>query len=415
MSGAVLFAFVMTACSGGGSGEETAPVASEPATSELEQTTAGTAEPSAPTTPTQVEAFRAVLLTTGDEHACALDDDRRAWCWGYGESGRLGDGSGDDAATPVPVATDARFRLLSAGRTFTCGITTDERTLCWGGNSRGQLGDGTDGGGSSDADRPTPGEVLGDRSFADLAAAQLHVCALDADGAVWCWGAYPSGQLGVAVNDDQTAPVRAGGDLRLTQLGQGGDTSTCGIATDGTAWCWGGNAFGQLGDGTVSNAAQPEPRPVVGGRAFQALALGRTHTCGIDLDAKLWCWGRNEAGQLGDGTTEDRTEPVEVALDATVRQVSANDRITCAVTDDDRAWCWGANVDGRLGDGTVDDHSQPVEVSGGLAWRELHTGEAFTCGLTTDANVYCWGAGQNGRLGDGSGQDHLLPVPVAAP
>ena len=413
MSGLVLLAAVMAACSGGG--EETASTTSGRSTSTVAETAPTTAEPSAPTAAAPVENFRAVLITTGDEHACALDGEGRAWCWGYGESGRLGDGSGEDAATPVPVATDARFRLLSAGRTFTCGISTDERTLCWGGNSRGQLGDGTTGGGSSDADQPSPGAVLGDRSFADLAAAQLHACALDEDGAVWCWGAYPSGQLGVAVNNDQTAPVRAGGDLRLVKLGQGGDTSTCGIDTDGAAWCWGGNAFGQLGDGTRSNAAQPEPRPVVGGRTFRALALGRTHACGIDLDGTLWCWGRNEAGQLGDGTTEDRAEPVAVALEAPVRQVTANDRITCAVTEDGRAWCWGANVDGRLGDGTVDDHIEPVEVSGGPIWEELHAGEAFTCGRTTDDAVFCWGAGQNGRLGDGSGEDHLLPVPVAAP
>lgn len=407
--GLVLFVVAVAACSG--DGNEPSVATPVPTTS----MTTTSMQPATSTTTPPGEGFRPDSLTVGDEHACALDDEGRAWCWGYGDSGRLGDGSGGDAATPKLVATDARFRMLSAGRTFTCGITTDDRTLCWGGNSRGQLGNGASGGGSSEADQPTPVDVLGGRRFAVLAAAQLHVCALEVDGVVWCWGAYPSGQLGVAVNEDQTAPLRAAGDLRLQGLGQGGDTSTCGLDADGTAWCWGSNAFGQLGDGSRSNAAQPEPRPVVGGHAFEALALGRTHACGIDLGGSLWCWGRNEAGQLGDGTTEDRTEPVAVALEAPVRQITANDRFTCAVTDEGRGWCWGANVDGRLGDGTLEDHVEPVEISGGPIWSDLHAGEAFTCGRTTDATVLCWGTGQNGRLGDGSEEDRLVPVAVAAP
>ncbi|HHC08263.1 MAG TPA: hypothetical protein ENK55_06065 [Actinobacteria bacterium] len=405
--GAVALVAAGAACSGSpGEGRAPAPDTSSRVASTV---------PASSTTSMPAPAFGAGFLTVGDEHACALDEDGRAWCWGYGDSGRLGGASGGDAAVPVPVATDARFRTLSAGRTSTCGITTDGRTLCWGGNARGQLGDGATGRGTGDADRPTPGEVLGARAFEDVAVGQLHVCALDGEGGVWCWGASSSGQLGAAVGGDQTAPIRAGGDLRLVRLAQGGDTTSCGVDADGAAWCWGSNNFGQLGDGTRTNVGQAEPRRVVGDHEFEALAVGRTHACGIDLDGSLWCWGRNEAGQLGDGTTTDRAEPGVVAFDLPVRQVTANDRVTCAVTDDGRGWCWGANVEGRLGDGTLDDHAVPAEVAGGRRWRELHAGEAFTCGRTTDDAVFCWGTGQNGRLGDGSGEDRLVPVPVAVP
>ena len=391
----------------GGSTDDAAPATSPAPTAPA--ATTGTTAPA-------LDQLEAASVVAGDQHACALDPDGRAWCWGYGEQGQLGDGAGEDADVPVAVDTDATFSQLAAGRYFTCGITTDGPTLCWGDNSRGQLGDGATGGGSSDADRPSPVEVRTDERFAELAAGQLHVCAAAVGaGEVWCWGAYASGQLGVDVTEDQTTPVPAGGGIEAVALGAGGEASSCAIPRQGPTLCWGSNAFGQLGDGTTTNAAQPEPRPVAGGHGFWAVALGRTHACAIDAGDRLWCWGRNDAGQLGDGTTDDATEPVLVPLDDRVVQVTADDRVTCAVTDDGQAWCWGADVDGRLGDGSTDDATGPVAVETTLPWAEVSAGERFTCGRTTDDGVWCWGSNDVGWLGDGTGEDSAVPVPVAAP
>jgi alpha-tubulin suppressor-like RCC1 family protein len=315
------------------------------------------------------------------------------------------------------VTGATKFTRLAAGRYFTCGLTSAGATWCWGDNSFGQLGNGTTGSGNDSTNKNAPGLVSGNVVLQSIVAGQLHVCGVNAAGAAYCWGAYPSGQLGNASGSEQAVPGRSAAALTLKSLALGGDNHTCGLTTaDGTAWCWGNNTFGQLGTGAKSNAGQRDPSTVTGGLKFTALALGRTHTCGLIADGSAYCWGGNTQGQLGDGTVDERLAPVKAAGALKFAWLTAGDSQTCGVTSDGAAYCWGSNGFGQLGSGTAGgQQTAAVAVTGGIKFASVSAGEEFTCGVGTDKTVYCWGTNRVGWLGDGTDVPRPAPNKVKKP
>lgn len=182
-----------------------------------------------------------------------------------------------------------------------------------------------------------------------------------------------------------------------------GTAFTCAIASDGAAYCWGVNRRGQLGLGAPDTLAHPAPAPVGSGRRYTAISAGAAHVCAIAADSTAWCWGSNSHGQLGDGRSgEDAMSPTPVAVTGGLRfrTISAGFRHTCAVTTSDAAYCWGDDRYGKLGDG---DASTPVgtpsPVAGGLALRYVSVGGAHSCALTMRGAPYCWGDNNQGQLG----------------
>jgi alpha-tubulin suppressor-like RCC1 family protein len=186
---------------------------------------------------------------------------------------------------------------------------------------------------------------------------------------------------------------------------------TCAVTTDDRVYCWGSNLYGQLGDRTTTDRLGPVP--VAGAVRFRQVTAGRWHTCAITTGDRAYCWGRNAHGQLGLGTFRDRSVPTAVAGGLQFRQVSAGDRHTCGSTLADRAYCWGKGDQGRLGDGTADtedfERPAPAAVAGGLLFSRVSAGHDHSCGVTTANRAYCWGANFQGQLGSG-GVD--LPTPT---
>ena len=195
----------------------------------------------------------------------------------------------------------------------------------------------------------------------------------------------------------------------VTALATGG-SHTCALDQDGKVRCWGSNATGQLGDGTTDQHAKPVVTDVSG---VTTLSAGDSHACAITQDGQAHCWGDNYSGQLGDGTTDQRTKPVTVkGLDG-VTALATGGSHTCAITQDGQAHCWGANDSGQLGDGTTDQRTKPVTVKGLDGVTALATGGSHTCAITQDGQAHCWGANYSGQLGDGtSGDDRINPVTV---
>ncbi|MEO8693364.1 MAG: hypothetical protein ABI658_07590 [Acidimicrobiales bacterium] len=409
-----IYAMAATAC-GGDDGDDATAVTTPSTTVAVATTSAVTT--AGPTTSRQPDPFVAEQVVAGDQHVCALTSDGTAYCWGYNRMGQLGDGSNTDRKVPTPVAGSTKFARLAAGRYFTCGVTSAGATLCWGDNSSGQLGNGATGAGADTANKNAPVPVQGNIALQSIVTGQNHVCGLTAAGAAYCWGSYPSGQLGNASGQDQTAPGRSAAALTLKSLALGGDNHACGLTTaDGTAWCWGNNTFGQLGDGKKSNAAQNQPSTVTGGLKFTTLALGRTHTCGLIADGSAYCWGSNAQGQLGDGTVAERLAPVKAAPALKFASLTAGDSQTCGVTADGAAHCWGNNATGQLGSGTSGgQQTAAVAVTGGVKFASLSGGEEFTCGVATDRTVYCWGSNRVGWLGDGTDVARTAPTKVKKP
>ena len=247
--------------------------------------------------------------------------------------------------------------------------------------------------------------------FQQLSAGLVHTCGLLTDGTAYCWGNNDYGQLGDGSRSSRAYAVPVAGSVRFSMLTAGGG-HTCGLA-DGAAYCWGLNLNGQLGDETHTN--RTTPTAVAGGVAFVTLAAGGSYTCGIAADSTAYCWGWNADSQLGDSDTVDRSSPARVAGGRRFVTITVNSFHSCALTAAGAAYCWGKNDFGQLGTGDRVASPVPVAVSGGFTFVSVESGYAHTCGVATDGSGYCWGRNQAGQLGVGdslSGVDQLAPYAI---
>jgi alpha-tubulin suppressor-like RCC1 family protein len=191
---------------------------------------------------------------------------------------------------------------------------------------------------------------------------------------------------------------------------------TCELAPNGAAYCWGGNSYGQLGDGSTDSAtafARLTPVAVVGGQTFTSLTVRYAHVCGLTAGGAAYCWGLDAYGQLGDGSWVDSSAPVAVAGGATHARLSAGWGQACGVTFSGAASCWGDDAYGQLGDGSGTSSDTPMPVAGGLPFVSIAAGSIHTCALTNFGGAYCWGLNTTGRIGDDTTADEATPVAVA--
>ncbi|GIV95657.1 MAG: hypothetical protein KatS3mg057_0314 [Herpetosiphonaceae bacterium] len=258
-----------------------------------------------------------MALSAGDAHTCALLADGTARCWGDNWYGQLGDGSTTSSASPVVVGGATPLTdivALSAGGAHTCALLADGTARCWGDNWYGQLGDGST---TSSASPVVVGGATPLTNVLALSAGYAHSCALVADGSARCWGANGAGQLGDGTTTSSASPVVVGGATPLTNVLalSAGSYHSCALLADGGVRCWGANWSGQLGDGSTTSS----PSPVAVGGAtpltdIVALSAGGEYSCALLADGGVRCWGRNDYGQLGDGTTTDSASPVSSLL-----------------------------------------------------------------------------------------------------
>jgi alpha-tubulin suppressor-like RCC1 family protein len=315
----------------------------------------------------------------------------------------------DEADQARPAAQERR---IVSGGSHTCMIMPDRTAECWGDNRYGQLGDGTT------ADATTPVKVHGLSYVVALGAGEWHTCAVLATGPVRCWGDNTQWQLGMAFPRRSFKPL-------LTSVGPAtqiaaGRTHSCAILINGEVSCWGDNRTGQTG-----LQREPLTRPflpvlVPGVVNAIAVAAGDEHSCAVQQDGQLLCWGNNHFGQLGHGIAEDRIfPPTPVPITGKALSAAAGGRHTCALLEDRTVQCWGHGVEGQLGDGLNKDSLTPVlvaapESDGGTAPLEhvtaITAGSRHTCALLENGKVYCWGSNALGQLGRPEGKTTARPV-----
>ena len=251
---------------------------------------------------------------------------------------------------------------------------------------------------------------------AGISANGYHTCAVMNNGAVKCWGYNPFGELGNGTTTSSSTPVSVSGLSSGVNVVKSGEFHTCALMAAGGVKCWGQNYSGQLGDATVINKLTPvDVSGLTSGVA--ALSAGGSHTCALTTGGGLKCWGDNTYGQLGNGATlpaPPSSIPVSVSgLTSGVKTISGGSRHTCALTTGDAAKCWGNNQYGQLGNGTTGLSSLPVNVIGlASGVNVIRAGYWDSCVLMLNGGLKCWGDNQYGELGDGTYNNALTPVTV---
>ena len=309
-------------------------------------------------------------------------------------------------AGTVPLPTVSK---ISAGLAHTCALTSSGAVKCWGANATGQLGDNTT------RERHTPVDVTGlSTGVADISTGLGHSCALTTTGSLKCWGYNSWGQLGDNTMTDRLVPVDVIGlSSGATAVSAGKQINSCALTAAGGVKCWGYNHSGQLGNDTVRD--QWIPGDVIGlSSGARAVSVGSNHACAITALGVVKCWGDNTKGQLGDGSVTDRHTPAAVVgLGDSAVAIAAGSQHTCALTAAGGVKCWGNNVYAQLGDNSTADRTYPVDVTGlRTGVIAISAGNSHTCALTAQGGVKCWGRNHDGQLGDGTTTDRYTPVDV---
>jgi alpha-tubulin suppressor-like RCC1 family protein len=329
-------------------------------------------------------------------HACEVTRGQ-LFCWGDNRSAQLGVGDTQPRDRRTRVGTGNDWLSASVGEEHSCAIRAPGALYCWGGNASGQLGLGD----TNPRDRPA--QVGGGERWQSVACGGESCCALQAGGALYCWGDNREGKIGQGDpgrSPDVPEPLRVAPDTRFrtVAVGQG---HVCAIASDGALYCWGRNSDLQLGIGSADPVQLRAPARVGDASDWRAIALSQHHSCGVRDDGSLWCWGTNAFFELGaPPEVMSAAAPRRVGGDSDWQGVGAGWFHTCASKRDARLFCWGRAIEGQLGQGRRDE---PLEAPGAIAapehWRAFSLGNFYTCGVDESDALYCWGAG----VDDGSG------------
>ncbi|MCX8687974.1 InlB B-repeat-containing protein [Bifidobacterium sp. B4142] len=329
-----------------------------------------------------------------------------------------------------PKPRGIRFSQISLNGFHSAAIRSDGNLYTWGNNSSGQLGDGT----TSNQKRPIlvdkPAGAPNGFTWKQTILGSYYSAAFGSDGNLYTWGDNSNGTLGDGTTTDRSRPVLVGkpagapDGFTWKQVSLGAWHSAA-IGSDGNLYTWGRNSNGQLGrDTNITPANRPglvgKPQGAPDGFTWKQASLGWFHSAAIGSDGNLYTWGRNDSGQLGDGTTTDRNKPAKLN-GITWKQISLNNNFSAGIGSDGNLYAWGGNSSGQLGDDTTTNRSRPTlirkptDAPDGFTWKHISLGETHSAALGSDGNLFAWGRNNTGQLGDGTTTNRNRPVMVVFP
>lgn len=366
-------------------------------------------------------------VAAGNTSMYAIDQAGKLWSWGADTTGQLGNGAAGAVRVPTKLTGTLTWKAISAGPGHACGVTGNGDLYCWG-NGAGAWRAGT-----AVAQAPVrlfaAGESAADASttrFADVSVGGTHQAAIDASGDIYTWGTDGSGQLGngaptaaVTVPTQVTSPA-------ITAMAVEVETSTNStyiVDAYGRMYAWGANTVGQLGDGTLT--LRDAPVRVASNILFRQVNASASTAYGVSRDGVLYAWGRGADGALGGGSDTNRTSPAPVTDDATFAAVHAARTGTAstpawAVDSTARLWAWGSGTAGAFGDGKntaavrADAQQNRIRTAGGVTVTGVAAGANHTAALGDDGNIWSWGANTDGQLGNGATTATGTPVKATA-
>ena len=370
-------------------------------------------------------------IAAGTEHTCRVTMSELS-CWGANAAQQLNTGDTTNQRAPYPVSRNG-WVSIAAGRAHTCGLR-DRAVWCWGDNSQGQLGLPVSAMTSMSApmgmgmNRGGNGSRYRAQNIYNVGQIECggdNCCALQFDGALFCWGANSEGNVGIGSTSSTVfspKQVMPGTTFLSVSVGAAHSCAVrreddASFGASGALLCWGRNSSGQLGQGTAAGF-QASPVQVGVVRTWTSVAAGTKHTCGLVRGGTLHCWGDNADGQLGvarvgpDGTPMIYHMPNPVDSNTDWARVAAGAYHSCGIKRSGELRCWGRGSSGQLGSGVVELLETPKVVSPPNGWLELALGERHSCGLDSDRKLYCWGDNMQGQLGVGDTTRRDEPAPL---
>jgi alpha-tubulin suppressor-like RCC1 family protein len=345
--------------------------------------------------PVQVKNLADVTAIAGGcTYSMALDSTGRVWAWGSNRIGDPGDGSTLRGSVPAQVKDLTGVVAIAGNHGHSMALDSTGRVWAWGSNWNGELGDGTTN------DSPTPVQVKDLSGVVAIAGSCGHNMALDSTGRVWAWGLNGRGALGDGTTDNSSVPVQVKNLSGVVTIA-GGCEHSMALDSTGRVWAWGSNLHGELGDSFTFGSSTPVL--MSNNHLFRAVAItgGRGFSLALDSDGRVWAWGDNDDGELGDGTI-NRVVPNRVSDIAGITSIAAGEQHSLALDLDGRAWSWGDNFSWQLGDGTAVSGSGPVQVSDLAGLTAIAAGAFYSMALDSGGRIWSWGNNSCGQLGDGS-------------
>lgn len=354
-----------------------------------------------------VAVMQAFKVASGTYHTCVINTNKQVFCWGANSSGQLGDGTTVERTNPMIVSglpTD--ITDIVTGTSHVCVLSPSQGVKCWGNNNNGQVGDGV--GGNT---KTTPVSVVGLPSdITSIKAGSAHTCATSASQGLMCWGSNAFGQLGDGTVTDRPSAIKVSNVANdITHVAMG-TYHTCARSSSQGLACWGNNGFGQIGDGSTANRLIPVS---VYGAANDIIALGagQQHTCAMSTTQGMTCWGNNTYGQLGNGSNSSISVPASVSNAAwDISIIEGGIGHTCAYSPTEGVKCWGRNHLGQLGDNTTTNRQVPTSVVG--LPKDISQMDSLgytTCAASASKGLMCWGYNLYGQLLDGTTNNSTTP------
>ncbi|MCI9389386.1 MAG: hypothetical protein HFH54_06895 [Lachnospiraceae bacterium] len=353
----------------------------------------------------------------------AITESGDLYCWGYNAYGQVGNGNTEDQAIPIKVLSDVKSVSLYNGCWWgsVAAITNAGDLYCWGYNAYGQVGNG------STENQTVPIKVLDNVLSVSIydsvsivpsggSASTATVAAVTNTGDLYCWGYNAYGQVGNGSTEDQTTPVKVLSDIASVFVPDynDGQVSVAAIAKNKDLYCWGCNTYGQVGNGSTENQTIPvKILSNVTSFTSEDSFLGRRSVAALTDNRDLYCWGYNESGQAGNGNTENQLIPEKVLSDVTSVSISEHNSgmSVAALTDNGDLYCWGDNEWGQIGNGNTENCSTPIKVLENVVSVSCYdTAFISTAAITDNGDLYCWGSNSYGQVGNGSMEDQTTPI-----